>query len=248
MNPGGLDKGKFEAIEAYLLGTLPADERARFEATMANDPELRREVEMQGENMLTVELGAFTRTVRDIAQGMEHADEPPADLHKWTSWTRVLAYAATIVLLLSAVAWWMQRPTLNERLYSEYHVTDPGLPVPMSIVSDPEFHDAMVAYRMGEYEEARVKWSQLLQADPTSDTLRYFIGSAALAAGHAEEAVPFFEGVAREPSSVFHAQAQWYLFLAYLRTDRTDELNAMALDDDPTYGERVRAIKAQLDK
>lgn len=234
------DTERFEAIEAFLLDRMPAEERTAFIASMECDADLHEEVEVQRDNMMSVELAGFTRTVQAAA-----SKEAPIASNS-TGWTTFLKYAAMVAVMLAGALWWLARPDRNERLYSEYHVADPGLPVPMSISSNPAFHDAMVAYKLGEYEEARNKWTPLLQLHPGNDTLRYYTASALLEMDSTKEAITMLQSVAQDSSSRFSRKAQWYLFLTYLKTGQLDKLRALPLDNDPTYGERVRAIKAEL--
>lgn len=245
MSEGVLDKGKFEMIEAYVLDRLPTADRERFEEELAKDAGLRYEVELQRENMLAVELGGLTRTLDGI---IRQAPAEGAGSDQGGAWRSYLKYAAAVALLISVALWWMGRPSANERLYAEYHVADPGLPVPMSVSGDPVFHDAMVAYRMGEYAEAASKWAPLLQADPTNDTLRFYSAGAWLELDQAAKAIPLFEELAASSTSTFQHKAQWFLFLAYVRSGATDKLATIGLDDDPVYGERVRKIKAELER
>lgn len=236
------DPGRFEAIEAFLLGKMSAEERAAFVASMERDGGLHKEVDVQRDAIRSVELAGFTRTLQAVA-----AKEAPVPSTS-TGWKTVLKYAAMVALLLAGALWWMARPDTHERLYAEYHVADPGLPVPMSITKAPVFHDAMVAFKMEDYAEARAKWAPLLRSDPSNDTLRYYIASALLEMDSTAQAIPLLETVAKDSASQFSRKAQWYLFLTYVRTGRTDLLGTIHLDGDSTYGVRVQAIKAELDK
>lgn len=240
MSKGALAQGRFEDIEAYLLGSLPAAERLRFEQELNTDAELRAEVAMQRENMLAVELGGMQQTLRRImAQDEERGT---------TGWGHYLKYAAAVAALLIGALWWFSRPPVNERLFAEYHQTDPGLPVPMSVTRDPAFQDAMVAYKMGEYKEAVAKWSGLLPASSAKDTLNYYIASAHLANGETAMAIPFFEAVTSDPASVFHEKAKWFLFLSFLREGHYAEMRALGMEQDSTYGERAGRIMEQIGK
>ncbi len=240
MNVNDLDKQRFEAIEVFLLDQMPADARAAFMAEMERDASLRREVEMQRDNMLSVELAGFTRTLQAVSA--EHIGLTAAA----SGWKAMLKYAAMVALLLAGALWWMARPDKHERLFAEYYVQDSGLPVPMSAVNNPVFHDAMVAYKLGDYGEARTKWGNLLQADPGNDTLRFYIANAYLAEGDAKAAIPLFQAVADQYGSAFHEKARWYLFLAYLREGRLNALPDTMLVNDPVYGDRVRAVRSRI--
>lgn len=111
----------------------------------------------------------------------------------------------------------------------------------MGASTNSVFSDAMVAYKLGDYLEARAKWAPLLRREPTNDTLRFYIASAALASGDADAAIALFKELDAQPASGFHGRSQWYLFLAYVRAGKSEEAKATRLENDGTYGERVRA-------
>ena len=243
MNQGRLDRTRFERIEAYVLGSMSADERALFEQELAGDPALRSELELQRENTLAIELGGMERMLKNVSA--EHrTPELDRDV-SGTNWKSYLKYAAVVAIVLSGAFWVLTRPSTNERLFAEHFEADPGLPVAMGASTDLAFSDAMVAYKLGDYSEARAKWAALLQADPGNDTLAFYIGSAALAMDDVAAAVPLFENL--HAGSAFHDKAQWYLFLAYLKAGDPAKAKALPIDDSPVYGERARAIKAELE-
>lgn len=239
MNKGALDRDRFEAMEAYLLGTMPQAERARFEQELAASPALRAELELQREHIRAVELGGMDRLLKEIGH------EGRVSERRSTPWTAYLKYAAAVALLLGVAVWAFMRPTAHERIFAAHYTADPGLPVAMGASDDHAFHDAMVAYKLGDLAEARNAWTALLHSDPHNDTLRYYIASAALAMGDAAAAIPAFEELA-DGHQAFAAKARWYLLLAYVRAGEVAKAKGVALDDDPVYGERARAIKAEL--
>jgi hypothetical protein len=242
MSEGTLDRKRFEAIEAYVMGRMSSDERVRFEQDLATDADLRAEVELQRENTLAIELGGMDRLLKQVRA--EQRNAPGASGNGWTTY---LKYAAAIALLIAGALWWMNKPSTNERLFAEHFVADPGLPVPMSATGDAAFHDAMVAYKLGDHAEARGKWSALLNTKPDNDTLRYYISQAALAEGDADSAIPLLEGVAADASSVFNSKARWALFLTHLKRGDRAAMQALRMEDDPVYGDRARAILAALE-
>ncbi len=241
MSQGALDKQRFEAIEAYVLGTMTTDQRVRFELEMANDTALRAEVELQREHTLAIELGGIERMMKSIAAEDEAGNRKMAT----TNWMQYLKYAAVVAIVLSA-SLWLLRPSANERLFAEHFSADPGLPVAMSATDDHAFHDAMVAYKLGDHAEARSKWTTLLQAEPNNDTLRYYIACASLSMDDAPAAIALLEGLANDPASAFHEKANWYLFLAYIEQGQMAKAKAFPFDEASTYGDRARAIKSEL--
>lgn len=240
MRQGALRQEAFEELEAYVLGTMEEGQRITFEQKLASDPELREELELERENILAVEMAGVERTLKDL-----RAAHGTGSTEGGSRWAPLLKYAAMLALLLGAGIWWAVRPSAQERVFAQYYHPDPGLPVPMSVVKDPEFQDAMVAYKLEDYAEAVSKWEPLLRTDPGNDTLQFYIASALLAQGRAGEAVPHFREVAANAVSAFQGKARWFLYLAYLRSGNHEAMRHMGITDDPVYGERAREIERQ---
>lgn len=234
-----LEQERFETIEAYVLGRMSTAERERFEEERSANAVLRAEVDLQRENIRAVELGGLDRLVKQVGS------EQPVELNGTRTaarWMPMLKYAAVLAILFGGAYFWFSKPTASERLYAEYHVVDPGLPVPMSSTDDPVFHDAMVAFKLGDFQEARTKWTSQLIAEPTNDTLQFYIACAELEDGQVQDAITLFQGLSDEQGSIFYAKARWYLFLAHLRMGDVNALRSMNMELDPIYGERVQEI------
>jgi hypothetical protein len=243
MTNGALDRTRFETIEAYVLGTMSDDDRARFESALALDTEMQAEVDLMRESILAIELNGVSRVLREVAS--EGRSSNGEDHRNDLNWKRFLRYAAVIAVVVTGALVWWSAPSASERLFAEYYVADPGLPVSMGSTSDPAFADAMVAYKLGDYAEARTKWGVLLQTEPVNDTLRFYVASASLAMDDASAAIPILLGLVEEHSA-FHDKSRWFLFLAYLRINDQMGMRSIGLDEDPIYGDRARLIKSEL--
>lgn len=241
MNQGALDRTRFELIEAYLMDRLSGDERTRFERELLEDPGLQAELALQRENTLAIELGGVQRQLRQLAA--EHSEMGPA---RGNGWTHFLKYAAVAALLLSVAIWYVNRPTANELLYAEFHVADPGLPVPMSASENPMFHDAMVDLKMGAFDKALTKWQAQLADDPDNDTLRYYIATAHLEAGDPLSAINLYQGLVDDGTSNFRYKAEWYLLLAHLRSGNEAAVRTFQAAPDSPYATRIHTIKERL--
>lgn len=241
MSNGALDRTTFEAIEAYVLDRLDADERLSFERRMAADPTLRAEVELERENILAIELGGMERMLKEVREGHSEQREQGGG---WTTW---LKYAAVVAILLSGALWFTLRPSASEQLFTEHFAPEPGLPVAMGSTAAHAFNDAMVAYKLGDHDEAISKWSVLLKERPSSDTLRYFIGCAELNAGRPERAAPMLLTVADQEGSAFAQKAQWFAFLALVRNGDRNAAKAIRFSPGNPYGAKAEAILSEFE-
>ena len=103
----------------------------------------------------------------------------------------------------------------------------------MGGTDNPAFHDAMVAYKLGEYREARGKWAPLLHVDPTNDTLRFYVGSASLAGGDAAARSRSSRNSHTRPPPPSMTGPVVPL-PGIPAADELEKLKAMPLDDDPS--------------
>ncbi len=236
-----LDKPTFERIEAYVLGRLSADERLAFEQRLATDAALRSEVDLERENIMAIELGGLQRVLKQVRA------EQVTEQGSGGSWISYLKYAAVVAVLFGAAWWYITRPNINERAFANHYAADPGLPVAMSAAHDHAFHDAMVAYKLGDNDEAITKWSALLKEKPSNDTLRYFIGCAELNADRADRAAPLLLSVADQQGSAFAAKARWFGFLALVRSGDLVTARAVPFAVDHPYATKAKMVLAELE-
>ena len=94
------ERSRESLIEAYLDGTLSAEERSRFEAEIAADPELFRLIELQG--WMDAEL-AEQYAYQAPPGGYVPAPAPLPIRRGIPTWVRPLALAAAVVLVAAGV-------------------------------------------------------------------------------------------------------------------------------------------------
>lgn len=226
MNPdNNISQEEFEYIDRYLSKTMTFEERASFEEKLNTNPDFK----IQVEDIKTILSGIESQVLKEKLEEF-HKDLP---IQKETISTgtkirflhfRKIAIAVAAIFVVALGSFWFLNQSLNASFYKTYYSPDPGLPTTMSTTEDFTFYDAMVNYKRENYTQALNKWEPLLENKPENDTLNYFIGSAYLASGKVNEAIPFLEKTASQPKSIFLKDAHFYLGLAYLQKD--DLVNA----------------------
>ncbi|HRN58272.1 MAG TPA: hypothetical protein PLL71_17555 [Agriterribacter sp.] len=210
-----IDQQLFERIEAYLLHTMDASERSRFEAAMEGDEQLRNEVRLQRKLLAAAETVFFDHKAVQHIPAAGNAAPVKKISFKW--W-----HAAAAALLVAAATWFYQSTTLTpNRLFANYFHADPGLPVVMSSTTEYGFYDGMVSYKEGDYNKAVEIWTGLMEKGLRTDTLQYYIGVACLNNNHFETAVRYLLPVAENKAGEWQEKAAWYLALAYIKTGDT---------------------------
>jgi hypothetical protein len=139
--PHGDDVARLDRIEAYLDSLLTATERAEMEVRLRQDPELRRQVELQARidaslrKMYWIERPSLEQAASALASASRSADDADSagstavavprnspNSARWF-WTAAgLAAAAAILWVMAAVMW--QGPRSNEPLFAARPLAD----------------------------------------------------------------------------------------------------------------------------
>lgn len=227
----------FEEIERYLSGAMNPEERNTFENKLQNDKKLKEEVEVQRELIRAVEIGSMKNDLEEIHRKNFSSQKRPA------FWYGI---AASVIVILSIGIWIVNEESDADKLFAEYTITEPGLPVPMSATSDYDFHDAMVDFKIEKYDSARLKWEKLLKENPENDTLNYYLGSSHFNLEEYNEASIYFETVRNEPQSPFYHKSGFYLILSWLKTEEFDKIRNFEISEESEFKTQIGEIKEGL--
>lgn len=105
-----VDQALHEKIEAYLLGKLPPQEAAAFEADIQNDPQLAEEVELHRLILPVPDRLAELELHEDFARWRSEMEPDPPPEQLSAKRRRYFTVAmAILLLLLSAGAFWLWR-------------------------------------------------------------------------------------------------------------------------------------------
>lgn len=116
-----------EHIEDYLLGNLSAEEQKAFEAKLANDKELQKQVELQ--RILITEVQALnavqaaeTAYLKEQQELIETKQEPSPKIITW-NFKRIASIAACLLICIGGYNVWLQQYTIGigENMYTPSH-------------------------------------------------------------------------------------------------------------------------------
>ncbi|MDF1699322.1 MAG: hypothetical protein P1U56_25945 [Saprospiraceae bacterium] len=217
----------FDLIERYLLNTMSDEEKAAFEARLANEPELNQEKEAIAEMILGVESFGLKQKLKGRTIGGEQTDKiiemKPKSSSIFT--LRKFATAASIAAIFFC-GWWFMKPGVNaeDQLFAQAFHTDPGLPTKMGESQNYNFYDAMVEYKMENYDKAIEIW-KTTAGTIGADTLNYYLGMAYLNNDQLSEAQQQLESIAE--NSVFSNKAKWYQLSMLIQAKKYEEAKKM---------------------
>ena len=212
-----IDQQLFEQVEAYLLNTMDASERFQFEKAMADDVQLRNEVNLQRKLVAVAQTVSFgDKAVQHITAKESIAPVKRMSLKWW--------YAAAAILLIAAATWFYQSIAVTpDILFAGYFHADPGMPVAMSSTGEYSFYDGMVSYKEGNYDRAIEIWTGLKEKGLPAGTLQYYLGVASLNKNDFKSATQYLLPVAENKVGEWHDKAVWYLALAYVKSNHLTE-------------------------
>jgi tetratricopeptide (TPR) repeat protein len=238
---------ELEQIENYLAASMTAAEMDSFHQRLQAEPLLQEKLEQTQLLLVGIKEAVLHDKLSDFhrpfATPVKKIQKPNRDnLKYWLVAASLVAIVATGTYLL------MNQRTGNEKLFARYFKADPGLPTTMSTTDQYEFDRAMVDYKTGKYKEALATWNKLLVVKPGNDTLGYFTGITHLALNNTTEAVSALTGVINQPQSTFRPDAYWYLALAMIRQNKTqDAINFLQHTTHSNKNELIEQLKNEPD-
>ena len=204
-------------FERYLLGQMSAREQEGFESQLASHHELNSKFLEFKTMFRVIEEGGLRGKMDSFHQDFEN-DEKIRQIRPKISKT-FYRIAATVAILIGLGGfWYFNAPNSNERLFNTYFMPDPGLPTVMGNTTNYAFYEAMVDYKMGNYDVALQKWEGLLVEGDTNDTLIYFLGMANLAEGNSLKTIAYLEHNLTSNSPAFLNETFYFLGMAYLKS------------------------------
>lgn len=221
-----------ENIERYINGEMKGDELSSFEKEIKENKELAEDVKLHidiEKFLRNKELFEFREMIDEVHQEVI-GDVNEINEKRWV--LKILysrwQYAAAVLLLLisiSAVLFFTLRPSLNERLYSQYfksyNKTNYYRSANESSATDLTI--ALNEYSNQNYEKSWILLKEISDRDKT-DAAFFFRGMSAMETNKLDDAILSLKKVMSNDSSLYIDQATWYLALCYLKND--DRVNA----------------------
>jgi hypothetical protein len=239
-----------ETIEAYLDGSLPAEERKLFEEKLKTDPGLAETFRLYQGIQSTMHKAPPAKGEDQLQQSMHQLRKKHASAHKPAK--RVLfrewrAVAAVFVIVVGAGLWWLlQRPDADG-LYKKY-ATHAQIEIgARGSANDRLALSAARAYNAGNYARSADLLKRYNAREPGVAEMQLAEGVSYLELDRFAEAEPLFDSIARG-QTVFAGHARWYLGLMYLKQGKLDESKKVlqSIPEDAATYERAQSLLKEL--
>ena len=249
-----------ERIEAFVMGTMSAEEKIAFQAEIAHDASLAEDVRLH--MMLKESLGnkdenAFKALVKEVineerANEKSLEDAPnviPANHRNFPMWKYLTA--AVVIALIGFFAWFIigLKPSPHQ-LFVEYFEVYPTYQMNRSEEHLPQLQEAMEYYGMERFEEAAdILGSLNVQNRQSQQMIRFYHGIAEMNEGNYTQSVELLSPLAADSESLYHQQARWYLALSYLKQNKIQKTKEIlnALSGEPgRFGSSSQALLEEL--
>lgn len=200
-----------ELIDSYLDASMSEEERVAFEARMANDPELRKEVDVQRSIIKAVRK----ERLEQIISNEEEKIKNKGKIRKLFIPVGSLALAASL-LGLFYVGYMNSCENLASRYYAAYAYTPPpsrgGDDLALT-KSDSLFFDALLQYENNNTKVAITRLKSLLDSDSemlaaTDLDIKWYLSLAYLKNGKKRKATALLQEIAIMSNNEYQSKAK----------------------------------------
>ena len=164
--------------------------------------------------------------------------------------------AAAVLILLSMMAILLFQLRENKdsgELFAEYFSPYPNIITIRNSTQTEQnktFVAALNSYNNGDYRRASQLFEELNKIEVLSDTVLFYYGNSSLASGDVNQAIVLFEQLLSDTNSRFVIQAEWYIALAYLSSDKTAQCLQhlkKVIDEDTYHKTKARELYKKIE-
>ena len=219
---------KYSLIEKYLSKKLEGAELENFEAQLQRDPELKAELDLHRQLSETLK-GEKVHELRNVLNEVNENWETPAttvDTAKVVNFNfrRVLSIAAAVALLFIGFNWFFNNNFSSQEIYASNF--EPYVMVFDQRSANPSevspLDEAIALYHNKDFGTSADAFEKLLAEDQENMIYIFYVANARLANQETDKAIGLFKKIIKANDLNFVEQSRWYLALAYLQKDDTE--------------------------
>lgn len=221
---------KLEMIDRYLRNELSGPEKRTFEQKAEKHPDFRQEVEDMKISQEVIRSYAMREEIRSIRKAMLQEDKSSTSTSSQSFKFYALRIAASILLLIVALAAFQYASLSGDRLYTEKAMIYPT-ETTRSGQEDNEItkeEQTFTYYQQEDYQQYVENYEQLLS--PSTKAI-FLAGNAYLQLSNTEKAITAFNTVleknAQSTEKQFQEDAEYLLALALVKNGDYAQAHSM---------------------
>lgn len=239
-----------ERIDRYLSGAMDAPEKQSFEAALAGDAQLAKDLAVQRDMARFLQRQAQKSALQTQLQGIgndyfqtEQTSAKIVPLPRRRLFAIASAVAAAAVILLLLWQFW-SAPSL----YDEF-AQHPPLALAEKSGNATDWSKTETAFQSGNFAAAETQLLAYTAQYPNDRQARLYLGICKMELNKTGEARQIFQGFADADASLKDF-ADWYLALSYLKTgDEASCRTALqAIAPASSFFERAQILIERLDR
>ncbi|WP_299218871.1 hypothetical protein [uncultured Aquimarina sp.] len=235
----------FEKIEGYLAQTLSEEEVLAFEKEIAENFELKREVEKQRE----LHQVLSDRDTLDFKEKLQKISaEVKKEQSKSNTYFLYWKIAASIIIILGVgTLLWnnLNKTDSFSDLYASYYTPYPAEDITRGDTAN-EWDDIVKNYSKGNYDKVISELTKTTSFT-TLEQFGLYLGNSYLNTGKEREALLQFETISNE--SRYHEAANWYRALTHLKLGeikKSSEILKEIINYNGIYKEKAMQLIQEL--
>ncbi|MEO1514752.1 MAG: hypothetical protein AAFV95_07060 [Bacteroidota bacterium] len=225
---------EYEQIERYLDKQMSVEERARFEARLAQEEALRQEVQLQrelAEVLAGEEVHELRTRIKEVDEVWKASSGRPSKPSRSIFSIRSIIGIAALLAIGIFTYTFLQPGTKDaSELYAQHYEpyqllledrsTSPGQP------NAQDLQQAIRAYQQANYPEAARLFAALQQQAPDNPTYAFYAALCALSTGQSQQAIDELSRL-QSGDHLLVEQSRWYLALAHLQAENVTAAKAV---------------------
>jgi hypothetical protein len=244
---------KIEMIEQYLDGKLSGTELLNFENRLKTDQEFANEVETTRDVNYFLQKKAkidnFKELISEVSEDYFN-DENIEEKKRNNFWYLKIAAIALILIGMGISFYLILKPVTLKELYAQYYKPYNTDVYTRSDNSDSSLLNlALQKYQQKEYSNALELFSKLQSVDSNKIVISFYNGISYLETDKYEKAISLLKLASSDSSNALYNQAQWYLTMAYLKSEKPKEVILILekqIKEKSFYSEKASEILEEL--
>ncbi|MEO1053050.1 MAG: tetratricopeptide repeat protein [Bacteroidota bacterium] len=241
-----------EKIEAYLDGTLKGEELAKFETSLANDPNLQEDLDLYKEIKDTVledDVLQLKETLTEIASSQSKVKPLTPSRSNRITFLYLATAACFAIILAFVILYNFSSPEKsNEELFTTYYEAYPPESAVRGSIDSATLQEIMSWYADGSFEEAIYTLDSLISENPTNYKLQMYLGHSYILSGQYEKSLQVLNRIPED--SRFYYDAVWFSALTFIvkgdRNSAKEKLLQLRADNNSYYKNKVNSLLEDL--